>query len=94
MEQEKYYLELSGTLIDGHEPEAVEAALAKLLRLPPEQVRPMLQGTPSRIRKQLDQARAEKLLRKVVACGAGALVVPVSRAHRPRKLPVIPSMLE
>ena len=77
MQSDKYFLFLSGTLIDGHEREQVEAALQRLLRVPAEQARSMLAGERSRIRKPLSLEKAKHLRDKCAACGAGSFIVPV-----------------
>lgn len=85
-EKEKYFLELNGTLIDGYEPDDVARGLARLLRMTGEQAQQLIQGTPFRIHKELDKDKAEHLLAKMVACGAGAIIVPVHRRRRPQPI--------
>ena len=82
MQSEKYFLVLSGTLIDGHEREEVEAALQHLLRVTAEQSRSMLAGERSRIRKALSLEKATHLRDKLAACGAGSFIEPVDRKSR------------
>ena len=83
MDGEKFYLELSGNLIGGYEQDAVAAALGRLLRMSPQQAVALLQGTPSRIDKQLDAKRALHFLAKITACGAEGKAVPVRMRKEP-----------
>ena len=82
-ENNKYFLELNGTLIDGHDSDDVVRGLARLLRMTQGQAQQLIQGKPYRIRKELDRDKAEHLLAKVVACGAGAIIEPVNHQWRP-----------
>ncbi|HEB95244.1 MAG TPA: hypothetical protein ENI96_02280 [Sedimenticola thiotaurini] len=75
-ESGKYYLKLTGEVIDGQDPDRVAERLARLLRMEPLQARRLLLGRPYRIRRLLDRAKAEHLMAKVTARGAGAVVEP------------------
>ncbi|GAG94667.1 unnamed protein product, partial [marine sediment metagenome] len=78
MEEEKYYLVLTGELSEGQDREAAESALGRLLRMPPEKAGSLLRGKPSRIHKSLAGDKAQHLLKKVLACGVGCRLEPVS----------------
>ncbi len=82
----KYYLELTGQVIDDQDPDEVADRLARLLRMPRDQARGLLEGRPYRIRRELDLAKAKHLLGKLTARGAGAIIEPVER-RRSRSAP-------
>ncbi|MCB1858417.1 MAG: hypothetical protein KDI63_09100 [Gammaproteobacteria bacterium] len=71
MNTEQFYLVLSGNILDGYKSSEVVPALGRLLRMPDDRVRDMLQGRPSRIRKALEKDKALRMMAKILACGAG-----------------------
>jgi hypothetical protein len=78
MSESKYQLILSGQLIDGFDYEEAVSNLGHLLKLPDEQVRKLLQGEKSHIRKLLDHEKAEHLRQKLVDRGVECSIEAVS----------------
>lgn len=85
MEEEKYYVILTGTILDGHQQTAVVAALEQLLRLPRVKAYSMLQGKRSRIHKELTKERADRLQIRLIKAGAGCFMEPVTRDPSPEE---------
>lgn len=77
MDEPKFRLILSGNLIDGFQQEQVAEALARLLKLPPEQTAQMLNGERSRIKVELSLEKAEHLRDKLQERGAECSVEPI-----------------
>jgi hypothetical protein len=83
VEEEKYYLVLTGELSEGQNREAAESALGRLLRMPPEKAGSLLHGKPSRIQKSLAGDKARHLMEKVLACGVGCRLEPAVSEETP-----------
>ncbi|MET0046355.1 MAG: hypothetical protein ABW066_01065 [Sedimenticola sp.] len=77
MTEQKFRLTLTGRVLEGFERKDVEEALSKLLSMPMDQVRGMLQGERSRIRKELSLEKAEHLMQKIIKRGAECTLAPV-----------------
>ncbi|MES9938729.1 MAG: hypothetical protein ABW153_19955 [Sedimenticola sp.] len=77
MTEQKFRLTLTGRVLEGFERKEVEEALGKLLSMPVDQVRGMLQGERSRIRKELSLEKAEHLMQKITKRGAECTLSPV-----------------
>lgn len=79
MSGEKFRLVLSGNLVDGFDRNDVEEKLARLMRLPLKHVHTLLQGKISKIPRELNFEKAERLCKKLNACGAESRIEPVIR---------------
>lgn len=76
MSEVKFYLELTGRPLEGHQPDEVAVALAHLLRTTGVHARDMLRGERSRIKRELDKEKAVYLMEKITACGAECELTP------------------
>jgi hypothetical protein len=79
MDEQKYFLVLTGTILGGREEKDAVAALEQILRLPRVKAYSMLQGKRSRIRKELTKERADRLQLRLVKAGVGCFTEPVNR---------------
>lgn len=81
MEQQLYKLILDGQTVEGHDPDTVKEDLARLFELDMNDVERLLANAPVEIKRNLDQATAQKMQQGLVALGALCQAVAMSRAE-------------
>lgn len=70
MQVERYRIILTGWVVSGRQTRDVVAELSRLFKIPEDQVRPLLAGEPSIIRRDLTLEKAERLRNKIEQRGA------------------------
>jgi len=70
MQVERYRIVLTGFTMSGYQTSDVVAELSHLFRIPESQIRPLLIGEPSIIRRDLTREKAERLRNKIERRGA------------------------
>jgi hypothetical protein len=70
MQVERYRIILTGWVVSGFQTRDVIAELSRLFKIPEDQVRPLLVGDPSIIRRDLSLEKAEYLRNKIEQRGA------------------------
>jgi len=71
MQAERYWIVLTGSVLSGRKPQQVAAELSGLFRMPEKEIRPLLGGYPSTIKRDLPLEKAQRLCRKIEERGAG-----------------------
>jgi len=84
----------SGELVEGHEPEAVKAAIGELFGLTGPKLEALFSGVPVRVKKNLDVERAGRYRKRFLELGALVQVVPAGQepgaappAPKPKRKP-------
>ncbi|EIC20449.1 hypothetical protein [Thiorhodovibrio frisius] len=77
---DRFSLELTGELLRDANPEQAAAALAKLLRLAPDQAAALLRGQPRRVGGVLPGERAQKIRHYLEQAGIGCRLEPAALA--------------
>jgi hypothetical protein len=78
MEQGAYKVVLSGEIIEGYDREQVVAQAARLFKCPPAQAERLLQGRPTSLKRQMDEATAGRYRDSLTKSGIACRLEPVN----------------
>lgn len=78
MSDQKFKVQLSGEVIDGHAREEVVVALARIFKVNPQRAEALLSGKPTTINREFDRAPAEALCRQLQEGGALCSIIDLA----------------